>query len=192
MASSKVVPQTTNLSYWHTWDNQSFHIRQYQLIFQSIFYVSELPQTWMYRHGKLPIRVLAPHRGYFCHTHITRCITKKREKGEVMTTKKIARPCRMPVISHLSRILRQTSILWRRKSRGLWLFQSFRYFQYSDKWNEVNLARELCDQADISSPLINGMSKTWKRNTLINNNTPKHTKKKYTFLWTFEILQALL
>ena len=115
VASSKVVPQTTNLSYWHTWDNQSFLIRQYQLIFKSIFYVSELAQTRMYRNGKLPTRVLAPHvRSYFCPIQITRCITKKREKGEVMTTKKIARPCRIPVISHLSRISRQTSILWRR------------------------------------------------------------------------------
>ena len=61
-------------------------------------------------------------------------MTKKREKGEVMITKKIARACKRPVINHLV--------------RG----------RHNCQWQLViNLARELCDQAEISSPLMRGM-----------------------------------
>ena len=81
VASSKVVPHTTSLSYWHTWDNQSFHIRQYQFIFQSMFYVSELPQTWMYRNRKLPIRVLAPTQSVWVTFVIPGVSQRTRRRG---------------------------------------------------------------------------------------------------------------
>ena len=41
--------------------------------------------------------------GIYIGFAITLCMTKKREKGEVMITKKIARACKRPVINHLVR-----------------------------------------------------------------------------------------
>ena len=47
VASSKVVPQTTNLSYWHTWDNQSprwvsFHINSFSVNILCLWTASNL------------------------------------------------------------------------------------------------------------------------------------------------------
>ena len=35
-------------------------------------------------------------------------MTKKREKGEVRATKRMASPCRNPVISHLGRLVKHS------------------------------------------------------------------------------------